>query len=115
MGIITVGPRYFETEGIPFLLGRDISTHDGSGSPMVAVVNESFARYFLSAEDPIGKRFALGSPYEGPGIEIVGIVKDAKFDSVREKPSPIAFLPVLQMQGDDRYVGEIELRASGDL
>ena len=110
----TAGSQYFGTEGIPLLLGRGIGPQDGSGAPPVSVVNQSFAEHFFPGENPIGKRFSFGSPYEAPGIEIVGVAKDSRFYGTREKSSPLVFLPIYQMKGDFAYAGEVEVRATGN-
>ncbi len=112
--VATAGSQYFGTEGIPLLLGRGIGPQDGSGAPPVSVVNQSFAEHFFPGENPIGKRFSWGSPYKAPGIEIVGVAKDSRFFSTREKSSPLVFLPIYQMKGDSAYAGEVEVRAIGD-
>jgi predicted permease len=114
VAIDTVGPRYFETEGMPLLLGRPIAAQDVKGAPEVAVVNEAFARSFLSNSNPIGKRFGPGGddPEHSGEVEIVGVVKDAKFFSLRDQPRPMVFLSIFQTEGDMAY-GALEIRAAG--
>jgi putative ABC transport system permease protein len=67
----------------------------------VAIVNQTLARRFFRGLNPIGKTFRIddiaGRP--GPPIEVVGIVNDAKYESVREQTLPTAFFPVLQVPG----------------
>jgi predicted permease len=111
---LQVGPKYFETEGIPLLLGRAIGPQDTQASPPAAVVNDSFARYFFPNQNPIGKRFSPGEPFKSPGIEIVGVVADVKYESLREKVPRMLFLPVFQMEGDSVYVDDLEVRTVGD-
>jgi predicted permease len=110
-----VGPRYFETEGMPLLLGRPITAQDVKGSPEVAVVNEAFVSSFLSNTNPIGRRFGpgAGDPQHSGEVEIVGVVKDAKFFSLREQPPPMVFLSLFQAEGDMAR-GGLEIRAVGD-
>ena len=84
-----VGPEYFETAGMAILRGRGLTAQDDENAPRVAVVNETFARYYFGDEDPIGRRFGRESSDSGR-IEIVGVVKDAKYNSLRE-PSPRTF------------------------
>ena len=110
-----VGPRYFETEGMPLLLGRPITAQDVKGSPEVAVVNEAFVRSFLSNANPIGRRFGpgAGDPQHSGEVEIVGVVKDAKFFSLCEQPPPMVFLSLFQAEGDMAH-GGLEIRAAGD-
>src|SRR5439155_11842761 len=80
-----VGPSYFETMGATPLEGREFTELDRKGSPLVAVVNETFARGFWPGERVIGKRFRT-SRAEGPLIEIVGLVRDGKYHSLGESP-----------------------------
>jgi predicted permease len=111
---VEVGPRFFETLGIPVLLGRTIGPRDTPASPGVAVVNESFIATYLPNQNPIGRRIALGSPFRAPGMEIVGVVGDSKYYDLREKAPPMAFLAAWQLQGDDAYAGDLLLRTSGE-
>ncbi|MDQ3805913.1 MAG: ABC transporter permease [Acidobacteriota bacterium] len=69
-------PGYFRTMGIPLLKGRYFSERDTRGSPMVALVDEDFARRFFPGEDAVGKRFQLFREY--PAAEIVGVVGHVK-------------------------------------
>jgi hypothetical protein len=70
-----VGPRYFATLGMPLLAGREFTEQDTLGAPRVAIVNETFARYFFGTASPLGRRFGFG-PDKADAIEIVGLVKD---------------------------------------
>jgi predicted permease len=108
-----VGPDYFRTMGIPLVVGRELTREDDTGGPKVAVVNEAFVRHFLAGRDPLGRRFGWGL---GRGveldIEIVGVVRDAKYSSLRESPSPVyyvAYRQAAQQSGLHFYV-----RTSGD-
>ena len=83
-----VSPAYFETMGTPMLVGRDFGSGDTPSSPRVAIVNEAVAKKFFHGENPVGKSFALdkqGNP--GDVYQVVGLVKDAKYRSVRETNS----------------------------
>jgi predicted permease len=82
-----VGPRYFETMGIPLLEGRDFSDQDTLESPRVAIVNETMARTYWPGEDVIGKRFHTEG-LDGPEVEIVGVARDHKVRTVGEDPRP---------------------------
>jgi predicted permease len=88
-----MSPGYFRVMGTPILAGRDISSTDRPGSPIVAVVNEAFATKFFKGESPLGKTFMLGMPGRpGSGVhEIVGLVADAKYNSLREPPPPTMY------------------------
>jgi predicted permease len=90
-----VGPKFFETAGLTLLRGRDITSLDNETAPKVAVVNETFARYYFGNAEPIGKRFDRG-PDDGGEVEIVGLVKDAKNRNIREETPRTFYIPFLQ-------------------
>ncbi len=73
--------------------GRDFDSRDTATSPRVAIVNETFARKLLNGENPIGKTFRIdawvGAP--SPMYQIVGFVKDAKYEDLREEPRAIVY------------------------
>ena len=93
-----ISPGYFETLRTPLLAGRDLSELDGKSSPLVAIVNQTLARKFYANLDPLGMYFRLDeAPGKlGPPIQIVGVVKDSKYTSLREDTFPTAFLPIKQ-------------------
>lgn len=78
-----VGPDYFTTFGIPVLAGREFTARDVAGAPRVAVVNETFVKYFFGSENPIGRRFGFRSEGDPGRWEIVGVVKDTAYSQVR--------------------------------
>jgi len=79
-----IAPDYFRTMGIPLVLGREFTERDAADAPLVAIVNETFAKYYFGTENPIGRRFGW-RVLENPGaIEIVGVVKDSFHGSMRE-------------------------------
>jgi predicted permease len=91
-----ISPGYFSTLGLPLLMGRDFTAADRQSSPQVAIVNETFAKYFFNGENPVGRRFGMGGT-EGPlDIEIVGVAKDAKYDSLRNDKVRFVYIPYLQ-------------------
>jgi predicted permease len=94
----TVGPRYFETMGIPVLAGREFNPKDGEGAPFVAVVNETMARRFWPGQSPLGRRlrFIQENDALGPYYEVVGMVKDSKYRSLGEGPQPFFFVSAAQ-------------------
>ncbi len=94
-GLNGVAPEFFSTLGIPFLAGRDFTAGDDLASPRVAVVNESFARYFYGGGDPVGRRFFFGRDKDTP-ITIIGFVGDGKSMSLREEPERFLYLPYTQ-------------------
>src|SRR5262245_7767652 len=105
-----VGPKYFETMGMSLLLGRAFTTQDNENAPKVAVVNESMARRYFGNESPVGRRFGLGGPENSGKIEIVGVVRDAKYISLREERRPMTYVPFLQYPARP---GQLEVRTVG--
>jgi putative ABC transport system permease protein len=79
-----VAPDYFRTLAMPLVMGREFDERDVAGAPRVAVVNESFAKYFFGNENPIGRRFGWRSIKDPGAIEVVGVVKDALYVSMRQ-------------------------------
>lgn len=114
---VWVGPRYVETLGMTLLLGRDLGPRDTQTAQKVAVVNEAFVRRYLAGQSPIGRRFAMEVPTKGydAAIEIVGVVKDFKFNNPRQEYWPVTFLPLSQATFPPaRYAANLEVRAIGD-
>ena len=90
-----VGPRYFETMGIPLVSGREFTERDAKGAPRVAIINETMARYFFAGTTPIGRRFGFGggAPTD---IEIVGVVKDVRSLELRDQAPRFVYIPYAQ-------------------
>jgi putative ABC transport system permease protein len=90
-----ISDGYFTTLGTTLVAGRDFSGIDVPTSPKVAIVTESMARHFFpgSVQGAIGRQFSIqhGSSYDPP-VRIVGVVKDMKYESLRDSLPPIAFL-----------------------
>jgi putative ABC transport system permease protein len=98
-----------EAMGIPLIAGRYFSETDARDSPRVVVVGESVARRFFAGEDPIGRTILLDAPEPlwpadafPPGVRrfarwtIVGIVKDTRYQSVRDAPELVVHVPYVQ-------------------
>jgi predicted permease len=89
-----VGPGHFRAIGVPLLAGREFTVGDNLGAPKVAIVNETFARHFGLGANPVGKRMAIGSSDTLPlDVEIVGLVKDMKYSTVKGETPPVYFMP----------------------
>ncbi|MDP1570223.1 MAG: ABC transporter permease [Vicinamibacterales bacterium] len=86
-----VTPGFFATLGTPILAGRDIAETDVAASPKVALVNEAFAAKFLHGEHPLGRTFTTGMGERAETLEIVGLVADAKYLSLREPAPPTMY------------------------
>ncbi len=98
-----VSPTYFRTLSIPLLAGRPFSAEDGDSAPRVAVINETMARYYFGDINPVGKRFSWAAAAP-KNIEIVGVVKDAKYDNLRQDTLRLVYLPSMQQGAGPSYV-----------
>ncbi len=94
--ILTIGSNFFSTMQIPILMGREIDRRDRAGSPLVAVVNEVFARTYLRGANPLGQRLALPRACATCSIQVVGISANSLYGDVRENPPPTLYLPFAQ-------------------
>jgi predicted permease len=94
----SISRGFFATMETPFIAGRDFDAHDTMQAPLVAVVNESMAnKFFGSPRDAVGKMFRNGwNEISGP-IQIIGVVKDTKYLSLREEKVTIAYYPLSQL------------------
>jgi predicted permease len=90
-----VGPRYFETMGIPLVAGREFTDRDGKGAPRVAVINETMAKYFFNGSSPIGRRFGFGRG-SATDIEIIGVAKDVRSLELRDSAPRFIYIPYAQ-------------------
>src|SRR5437588_642001 len=87
-----VGEDYFVTMGIALVAGREFTRADDEKGALVAVVNETMAQRFWQGREPLGQRLQL----KGRWMQVVGIAKDSKYSSVRERATPFLFVPVRQ-------------------
>ena len=112
-----ISPSFFQTMGARFVVGRDFSPDDSLSSRRVAIVNESFARDLLGGRNPIGATFQMpASPgARPPTYEIVGLVKDTKYVTLREPFEPIAFFAASQERRPLEYVNFVVQTTSASL
>ncbi|MGE0460169.1 MAG: ABC transporter permease [Vicinamibacterales bacterium] len=95
----SVMPDYFRALGTPILAGRDVSETDVAGRPTVALVNEAFAKKFLSGRNPVGRTFVIeqfGASRTDTEVHIIGLVANAKYRSLREAAEPTTYVPMAQ-------------------
>ena len=104
--------NFLETLEIPLLQGRAFNQQDNESAPKVAVVNQTFANKYFPNESPIGKRFTF-NPKKPDEIEIVGLVKDAKYATQREETLPTTYLPWRQDMSW-MAVANFQLRTTAD-
>jgi macrolide transport system ATP-binding/permease protein len=84
-----VGPDYFATMGIPLVSGREFTRADDERAALVAVVNETMAAEYWRGRNPLGERVQV----KGRWMQVVGLAKDSKYQSVREAPKPFFYVP----------------------
>jgi len=90
--VFPMSPGYLEAAGTRLLRGRDVSWHDTTKTPYVAVVNETFARTMWGETQAIGQRFIL----LGKLTEVVGVTENGKYHDLEERPQAVAYLPLAQ-------------------
>ena len=95
--VTNVGPDYFKTMGIPFVRGREFIPADRDGAPLVAIANEALAQALFGSGNPIGRRVRRHA--DAPDYEIVGIVRNSKYQFLSEAPRPLLYVPYLQSGG----------------
>ncbi len=91
--------NYFPALGMALLRGRTFGSRDQPKSQRVAILNETAARRLFPGADPLGQHFRFGGP-NGQDCEVVGIVRDAKYNFVTEEIMPYMYVPVTQQGGD---------------
>jgi putative ABC transport system permease protein len=89
-------PGYFATLGLPLVSGREFLAQDTVTAPRVILINESLARTLWTGQDPVGRTLVLD--YQGGPTErqIVGVVRDARYNGPRSSPEPEIFIPHAQ-------------------
>jgi predicted permease len=111
-----ITPTYFDVMRIDVRRGRGFSIEDREAAPKVAIVNDAFARQFFEAREPLGARVGLCSSEtcvasETRMMEIVGVVEDAKYASVRSAAPALVYVPFAQVESN---LSEIQVRTTGD-
>jgi len=97
-----VGPNYFATMGIPLVSGREFTRADDEKAALLAVVNETMAAQYWRGKNPIGERVQV----KGRWMQVVGVARDSKYESVRETPKPFFYVPLRQnfSRGADLFI-----------
>lgn len=99
--VLPIAPGWLETMGIELLAGRDFRA--GEKYPGAAIVNESFARRYFDGANPVGRMFEQAPFRDRPmQIEVLGLVKDAKYQNVREAPRPTMYVPFRAVDAENR-------------
>ena len=97
--------------GLTVTQGRGFTPEDSARSRRVSVINETLAQRYFRGQNPIGRRWGNSSNFASDGIEIVGVVTDARYNDVKAGSIAMSYMPALQSQ---RYLRSIEVRSSGN-
>jgi predicted permease len=89
-----IGLGYFDLMRIALIEGRDFTERDDSQSAPVVIINETFARRFFPGQEPVGHQLHFVG--FGPGLTVVGVVKDIKYRRLDETPRPYMYVPMQQ-------------------
>jgi predicted permease len=107
-----ISDGFFETMGIPLLLGRTLNPHDIASSSHVAVVNEVFARKYFGKSNLLGQHFKW-DPTSSQEVEIVGVVQNAKYTDLQQEAPPTIYTPYTEsLEGLEAMT--FEVRTSGN-
>ena len=87
-----VGEGYFSTIGIPIVAGREFTRNDDENAPPVAIVNETMAAKYWPGKNAIGQRLKVKDKW----MEVVGLSKDSKYQTMLEAPKPFFYVPIRQ-------------------
>jgi hypothetical protein len=98
----------FRTLSIPLLLGRDFNAADDGSAASVGIVNETLASRFWPGQNPIGQHLVDGT---GSLIEVVGLARDSKYESIDEQPKAFLYRPIASLPG---MTPTFLLKANGD-
>ena len=112
-----VSADFFSTLNTRIIAGRTFGPGDQRGTQKVALINQTTARKFFGVQSPLGKQFRLPGPRDkeaGPGIEVIGLVEDAKYSSLKEAPRPVAYLSLSQSDEANADIS-FEIRTNGEM
>jgi putative ABC transport system permease protein len=91
-----ISPGWFATFGTPMIEGRDFTDRDREGTPLVAIVNQALVRQFLNGASPLGHTITLTTPGHTVTMDIIGVVADAVYLSLREVVPATVYTPMAQ-------------------
>jgi predicted permease len=111
-GFNDVSPAFFRTVGVPLLLGREFDSRDHSGSRLVVIVNQAFVRRYFASLNPIGRHLGDHGPTSRGKYEIVGVVADSKYGSLRDQSFPTVYQCIFQTPEDQPAVLHVRTRGN---
>jgi predicted permease len=106
----TVSHEYFRTVGLAIVAGRGFTTEDTATSRKVTIINETMARRYFKNQNPIGRRLSYDDDFAN-GFEIVGVARDARYNSVKDESPNMMYRPLAQSPDD--YPHSLEIRTDG--
>jgi hypothetical protein len=95
---VKASAEYFDSVGTRVVMGRGIGVQDTSTAPSVTVVNQAFVKSFFGGRNPIGQHIGAPGPVSSGDYEIVGVVEDTAYESVKWKDHQMYFVPLMQRQ-----------------
>jgi len=108
-----VSEGWFATMGTDLVAGRDFNATDGAGSAQVVMVNETLVKKVFGGASPLGRTLhVMSGTGMGPALEVVGVVRDAKYQTLREESQPTAYVPLAQGEWWGTYI-QYQLRSDG--
>jgi len=107
--VLPVGTDFLSTMGITLLQGRDLTAHDDENAPKVGLINQAMARKYWAGRNAVGQHFKMGKL----DLEVVGVVQDAKYSSLRRETPPIVYHPYVQDMDSMPHM-HFEVRTAGD-
>jgi predicted permease len=108
----SISPGYLQAAGTRLMTGRNFTWHDDAKAPVVALVNETFARRMFGTAPAIGRHVMRGADSL---YEIVGVVEDGKYDSLTENPQPAMFFSIAQNGDNDTTLVVRSQRSTADI
>ena len=109
-----VTPGYFEALGTKLLAGRWLTTHDRAGSLRVAILNQTAARTYFGDGNPIGQKVSFPGQRIPDEYEVIGVVGDMRYESLRLPAERMAYLPIEQSL-EALASAMLVVRADGDV
>jgi predicted permease len=106
-----VSPGFFQTFGIGLLQGRAFTEGDNETAPKVALLNETAARFYFGDRSPIGGQLSFKRGATVAQYQVVGVVRDSRYQSLREPDTRLVYLPMLQSLDQ---MGRLVLAVYGD-
>jgi predicted permease len=108
-----VGPGYFDTLGIPILMGRAIGEQDTAASQHVVLVNQAFVKKYFHGNNPLGHDVEFGVHTGSGAVQIVGVVQDVKYEHIRDEAPPTLYVAFQQAKNLPASA-TFELKTAGD-